>query len=193
MLQRFEAGASNPALEIEGDSEDQQPSYGDHPSQDPKDATVAASTEQDTSPQEEAHSEAQTAPQPDGHSASPQTTKVPSAVSAFSRTRVCGRNLTLGSSAWVRYMRHGRAFDDKTAALADVMGEKVPMVIAGLYPWHMGKTSFLDALNGFLAVVSDISCNKRMEAFKECAIYQDYRECFDKHFARYAVFKLDLK
>ncbi|KAJ1732628.1 hypothetical protein LPJ61_001952, partial [Coemansia biformis] len=90
-------------------------------------------------------------------------------------------------------MMNGTAFVDKTAALADVMGENVPMVIAGLYPRRMGKTSFLDALNGFLAVVSDISCNKRMEAFKECAIYQDNRECFDKHFARYAVFKLDLK
>ncbi|KAJ1726466.1 hypothetical protein LPJ61_005167 [Coemansia biformis] len=66
-------------------------------------------------------------------------------------------------------------------------------VEVGLFPRRMGKTTFLDLLKNFLAVVSDAPYSERRTRYEKLAIYDRHKAFFDEHFGRYTVFKADLK
>ncbi|KAJ1726095.1 hypothetical protein LPJ61_005424, partial [Coemansia biformis] len=82
---------------------------------------------------------------------------------------------------------------NKPVVVYNIMHEECPRVIARLYPWCMGKTTFLDLLKNFLAVVSDTPYGECRTRYNKLAIYDCHKAFFDEHFGCYAVFKLDLK
>ncbi|KAJ2777147.1 hypothetical protein H4R18_005301 [Coemansia javaensis] len=108
-----------------------------------------------------------------------------------SRSKVHGGNIVTGDSAWCCFIGKNLALVDKSLAILDVM-ECGSAVTAGLYPRRMGKSTFLDLLRNFLAVVSETSFSKRWERFSEYAINEE-PDFSREHFARYAVFKLTMK
>ncbi|KAJ2716122.1 hypothetical protein H4R19_000825 [Coemansia spiralis] len=105
---------------------------------------------------------------------------------------VHGGDINTGISTWRQFIRDNSALADKSLAIADVMDSDY-MVCAGLYPRCLGKTTFLDLLYNFLAVVSKVPYSQRREKFTSYAIHEKGPEFFSKHFCRYAVFKLDFK
>ncbi|KAJ1732673.1 hypothetical protein LPJ61_001930 [Coemansia biformis] len=96
---------------------------------------------------------------------------------ATSMSKVRGQIVKPDKSGWKLISDDEAMVVDKSVAIYDVMRDECGDVIAGLYPPRMGKTTFLDLLKDFLAVVSDAP----------------YGERRSKHFGRYTVFKLDLK
>ncbi|KAJ2807309.1 hypothetical protein H4R20_001335 [Coemansia guatemalensis] len=108
------------------------------------------------------------------------------------RTRIKGRTIALGTSNWDVFIRRDSTLVDKSMAIADIVGYPAS-VIAGVYPRRMGKTTFLDTLANFLDVIGSLPRSRREEEFRQCAIYESHPQIFNRHFAKYAVFRLDLK
>ncbi|KAJ1731989.1 hypothetical protein LPJ61_002261 [Coemansia biformis] len=114
-------------------------------------------------------------------------------MSASSPSKVRGQTVTAGDSGWSLISDDEAMVVDKSVAIYDIMRKGCSSVIAGLYPRRMGKTTFLDLLKNFLAVVSNTPYGERRTKYERFAIYVHQRAFFDEHFGRYAVFKLDLK
>ncbi|KAJ2613042.1 hypothetical protein H4S08_002408 [Coemansia sp. RSA 1365] len=74
------------------------------------------------------------------------------------------------------------------------MGPKAGNVVVGLYPQHMGKSTFLDTLGSFLDIIGSFPYDKRKEVFQKCAVYdKNNRQFFNENFAKYPVLRLNFK
>ncbi|KAJ2775539.1 hypothetical protein IWQ57_000403 [Coemansia nantahalensis] len=114
-------------------------------------------------------------------------------VSDLQRSRVHGRIPTTSTCDWKSFANSNYILVDKSVAIMDIMCEKCPTAVAGLFPRRMGKTAFLELLQHFLAVTTTVSYEKRRNEFQKYTIYLEHREFFDEHFAKYPVIRMDLK
>ncbi|KAJ1720495.1 hypothetical protein LPJ61_006151, partial [Coemansia biformis] len=110
---------------------------------------------------------------------------------ATSLSKVRGQIVKPDKSGWKLISDDEAMFVDKSMAIYDMM-QRRNYVEVGLFPRRMGKTTFLDLLKNFLAVVSDAPYSERRTRYEKLAIYDRHKAFFDEHFGRYTVFKVDL-